>query len=407
MFKANGKHYSVTVSQGDILCENYPFTVEGEQIPCLLCNLPVQGKHALNLDDENPRLDHLFLGRKVKPSQDEVEKAMNDPANGFEINELEKALALNGGQQQDAMVFKNKCIDFNRRLCVYRRRAKEGDDRFKKVRCIVLPDDVSQEKRHLIVANLHVNEPKAWPSFNRSKKAWEMKTNDGRTDKWLAEYFGWSDSEVKHYILAYEMFDGYMKLTPKKKISFDDWSIFHHAAQRRVLRQRFGLEKKVTEEVQEEGKTKRRRKKKEDATPSDTLFDTWPDKNGVNGNFRWFCNLVENGKIRGCRHVEEVVNPLVNQLDYKGLKILNDKDSLEAQEYIRDNQASRSLKSQVEKLYVRLDEEAHSSKLLKDYANGSLESEQTMAELDRVRLMIQKFQIQVAALKAAPATPVA
>jgi hypothetical protein len=409
MYKANGKHYSVTVAQGDMLCENYPFTVEGETIPCLLAYLPVLGKQALKLDDDNPRLDHLFLGRKSRPTQEEVEKAMNDPVNGFEIEELDRALSLNGGQQQDAFVWRNKCIDFNRRLCVYRRRARAGDDRFKKVRCLIFPDDTPQDQINLIVGNLHVNKPQAWQSFNRSKKAWEMKVKDGHPDKYLAEYFGWKVDEVAAYIMAYELFSVFIKQVPKSyKVDFNDWSKFHRAAQSRVLRQRFGLQKPVTEKVvEEDGTKKRRRKKSDEITPADTIFNNWSDKDGVNGNLRWYCNLVERGLLSKCVHVEHVVVPLVNKLDYTGLKILNEKGSKEAYEYLRDNQASRSLKATTEKLYNRLEDESRSSKTLKEYANGSLEADQTMAELDRLRLMIQKFHTQVAALKAQPTTPVA
>lgn len=250
----------------------YPIIIRGIEVICLLAMVPTRGGGQPKLNPKNPRIERDLVGKK---SQKEIEKLLNK-ANSLV---LRSALERNEGQIEHLIIWNNTVIEGNRRQLQF-----STLDSTPEILVIILPDDTPEDLVHALERTIHVSGKEQWESAVKSKLAYDLYQQTKDWKQVAVELQFKNVSTAKKYVNAHIWHREAMKLSLNKgnsKISMSDpdhWSKFHHATGP-TLSKFFGYD-----------------------DDKETLSDA--------KNFKWFCQLIKNGKLTDCRHSDGIIRPI-------------------------------------------------------------------------------------------------
>lgn len=168
---------------------------------------------------ENPRIYSLISKTYENPTQEEIETILSK---ADDIKELEYSIGQNGGLVEPLIVKDGDMIvlEGNRRLAAYRNLCKRKPIEFAKVKCKVLPKDISEEAIFTLLGQIHIVGRKDWSPFEQAGYLYRM-VNAGKGEvSTIAKSLGITESTAKNLLRNYEF------MVEKKDIVPEHWSYY-------------------------------------------------------------------------------------------------------------------------------------------------------------------------------------
>ena len=118
--------------------------------------------------EENPRVYSILRMHTggEEPTQKEIEDIMIQKC--ANVKELRSSIKANGGLTHPIFVRKNVVIEGNSRLAAYRLLCRSDKLTWAKIRCNVLPDDISDDLVFALIGSIHINGVTEWTPFEQA-----------------------------------------------------------------------------------------------------------------------------------------------------------------------------------------------------------------------------------------------
>jgi len=167
----------------------------------------------LVLDVENPRigfwLDNIM--RVVDSvSQDDLEMALKT-GDYEDYNRLKRSIETNEGIIEEIWVYpiqneKYKIIEGNTRVLIYKdlRSKYPHKHTYKKIRCRILPADITKESVNFIRLNAHLRGVNDWQAYDRARILYILWDHQGYTEEKLKNITKLSLSDIRRWREAYK-----------------------------------------------------------------------------------------------------------------------------------------------------------------------------------------------------------
>lgn len=151
---------------------------------------------------ENPRVfTQLRSTGNEHPTQEEIEKKMTSLEH---VKTLRVNIEANGGLNRPIIVCKNEVLEGNSRLAAYRILAKNDPQRWAKIKCQVLPDDISDELVQTLLGSIHLVGQTEWSPFEKAGYLYRMTQKSRRPIKALALDFGIKVKDAEMYVKVFK-----------------------------------------------------------------------------------------------------------------------------------------------------------------------------------------------------------
>ena len=152
---------------------------------------------------ENPRVFTAIQSlEETNPSQELIQKIMVDKVPS--VKTLKANIKAHGGLMVPIIVKGNIVIEGNSRLAAYRLLAKEDPEKWKTIRCSVLPDDFSQEMIDYLLCNTHIIGQRPWSPFEKAGQLYRTKERSRKRIEVIAGELGMKVSDVKKLLKIYQ-----------------------------------------------------------------------------------------------------------------------------------------------------------------------------------------------------------
>lgn len=179
---------------------------------------------------KNPRIYSILNTDGTDPTQEEIQAKM---VKMDHVKQLKLSIKANGGLIDPLIVLDGDLVvlEGNSRLAAYRLLAEEDPLKWKKVKCIVLPDIISEDGIFTLLGQYHLIGRKDWSIFEQAGYLFRKKKTSKAPIDVIAKDLGLKLSDVKNYIRVYEFmlenndlrsdrwsyYDEYLKNSPIRK----------------------------------------------------------------------------------------------------------------------------------------------------------------------------------------------
>lgn len=151
---------------------------------------------------ENPRIYSIVRENDGEPDQNEIENALS---NMEHVKELVQSIKANGGVTDPLIVRggDNMVLEGNSRLAAYRLLAKGDPIKWGKIKCDVVPNDISDDLVFALLGEYHIVGRKDWAPYEQAGYLWRRNEHQGIEPKQMADELGLSSQKVQHLINVY------------------------------------------------------------------------------------------------------------------------------------------------------------------------------------------------------------
>lgn len=152
---------------------------------------------------ENPRV-YSALRLKLmgeEPTQKDIEEVMTSLDN---VKRLRSSIKAVGGLTHPLFVRNGVVIEGNSRLAAYRLLCRVDKIRWAKVRCNVLPDDMSDDLVFALIGSIHIDGVTEWTPFEQAGYLFRHLQKSKKPIEAIAKDCGLTPSKSKLYVKVYE-----------------------------------------------------------------------------------------------------------------------------------------------------------------------------------------------------------
>ncbi len=166
----------------------------------------------------NPRIASLISsGDEI--SEEKIDRILWDRNT---THTLYTKIKDDGGLIHPLLVYGNEVLEGNTRLCCYRHLyANEKGEKWKKVRCQVIKEELTQEEVYRLLCTEHIEGKTEWEAYEKANLYRKMKVEEHMSLEKISKIVGESASTVGHRIKAYQMMIS-NDITDKTKYSHFD-----------------------------------------------------------------------------------------------------------------------------------------------------------------------------------------
>jgi hypothetical protein len=172
-------------------------TIRGKVYIAKLCDL----KHNdLRFYEDNPRVySALHDGNGEAPTQEEIEEHLQTLEH---VKELKQEIKENGGLIEPLYVKENtfEVVEGNSRLAAYRLLAIDNAVQWEKVKCAVLPKEVTDSAIASLLGQLHLKGKKDWRPYEQASFLHRRHRKEGISIPTLQKEFNLGDKLIRHRI---------------------------------------------------------------------------------------------------------------------------------------------------------------------------------------------------------------
>lgn len=193
---------------------------------------------------ENPRVYSALSADSASPDQATIEKIM---VMMDHVKQLKESIKANGGLI-DPVIVKNKdfiVLEGNSRLAAYRLLAKEDPIKWGKLKCILLPSDISESAIFQLLGQYHIIGRKDWSPYEQAGYLYRRIKKSNQSLEFIAKELGISKGNAENAIRVYEYMIENSDDHPEK------WSYYEELLKNRSIRKYMqtvdGLEDKIKE----------------------------------------------------------------------------------------------------------------------------------------------------------------
>lgn len=152
---------------------------------------------------ENPRV-YSALRQKLfgeEPTQKDIEEVMTSLEN---VKRLRSSIKAFGGLTHPLFVRNGVVIEGNSRLAAYRLLCRIDKINWAKVRCNVLPDDMSDDLVFALIGSIHIDGVTEWTPFEQAGYLFRHLQKSKKPIEAIAKDCGLTSSKAKLYVKVYE-----------------------------------------------------------------------------------------------------------------------------------------------------------------------------------------------------------
>ena len=152
---------------------------------------------------ENPRV-YSALRQKLfgeEPTQKDIEEVMTSLEN---VKRLRSSIKAFGGLTHPLFVRNGVVIEGNSRLAAYRLLCRIDKIKWAKVRCNVLPDDMSDDLVFALIGSIHIAGVTEWTPFEQAGYLFRHLQKSKKPIEAIAKDCGLTSSKAKLYVKVYE-----------------------------------------------------------------------------------------------------------------------------------------------------------------------------------------------------------
>jgi hypothetical protein len=152
---------------------------------------------------ENPRV-YSALRQKLfgeEPTQKDIEEVMTSLEN---VKRLRSSIKAFGGLTHPLFVRNGVVIEGNSRLAAYRLLCRIDKIKWAKVRCDVLPDDMSDDLVFALIGSIHIDGVTEWTPFEQAGYLFRHLQKSKKPIEAIAKDCGLTSSKAKLYVKVYE-----------------------------------------------------------------------------------------------------------------------------------------------------------------------------------------------------------
>lgn len=175
-------------------------TISGVQIPCRYEKINI---YQLQYYEENPRIGSIIAKNKGAVDQEFIEEKLWDRN---ETHKLMGRIEEDGGLIHPILVFDNKVIEGNTRLCAYRHLHKETkDEKWCGIPCQILEAEIDKRQLYRLLCNEHIVGKIEWDTYEKGSLLTRMLEEDHMKEEEISEISKLSVGKVKEHIAAYKL----------------------------------------------------------------------------------------------------------------------------------------------------------------------------------------------------------
>jgi hypothetical protein len=175
-------------------------TISGVQIPCKYENVDI---YQLKYFEENPRIGSIIRKKKGPVDQKFVENMLWEKQ---ETKKLKRRIEEDGGLMHPILVFDNKVIEGNTRLCAYRHLFVETQDtKWATISCQILETEIDKKQLYRLLCNEHIVGKIEWDTYEKGNLLTRMLEEDHMQEEEISEVSKLSVGKVKEHIAAFKL----------------------------------------------------------------------------------------------------------------------------------------------------------------------------------------------------------
>ena len=152
---------------------------------------------------ENPRV-YSALRQKLfgeEPTQKDIEEVMTSLEN---VKRLRSSIKAFGGLTHPLFVRNGVVIEGNSRLAAYRLLCRVDKIKWAKVRCNVLPDDMSDDLVFALIGSIHIDGVTEWTPFEQAGYLFRHLQKSKKPIEAISKDCGLTTAKAKLYVKVYE-----------------------------------------------------------------------------------------------------------------------------------------------------------------------------------------------------------
>ena len=177
---------------------------------------------------DNPRVHNaMHSSDSEDPTQEELEREMRSRDN---VKKLKVNIEAMGGLLNPIVICKNVVLEGNSRLAAYRMLADSNREKWSKIKCTKLPDDISDELILTYLGSVHLVGQTPWSPFEKASYIYRMKEKSRRPVRAMAEDMGLNVTEAELFVEVYETMLNAEDIKPTK------WSYYFELMKNKSIR---------------------------------------------------------------------------------------------------------------------------------------------------------------------------
>lgn len=152
---------------------------------------------------ENPRV-YSALRQKLygeEPTQKDIEEVMTSLEN---VKRLRSSIKAFGGLTHPLFVRNGVVIEGNSRLAAYRLLCRVDKIKWAKVRCNILPDDMSDDLVFALIGSIHIDGVTEWTPFEQAGYLFRHLQKSKKPIEAISKDCGLTAAKAKLYVKVYE-----------------------------------------------------------------------------------------------------------------------------------------------------------------------------------------------------------
>ena len=205
---------------------------------------------SLNFYPQNPRVYSILNISGDEPTQEEIDEQL---CNMDHVKQLRLSIEANGGLIDPLIVRDGDFVvlEGNSRLAAYRILAKKNPVKWSKVKCTLLPNDITDDAIFTLLGQYHIIGRKDWNPFEQAGYIFRrVKSSSISTDD-LADELGLKRAEAKSLIEIYSF------MIEKDDVLPQHWSYYVEYLKSRSIRKYREIKPELDEIVVNQIKTNR------------------------------------------------------------------------------------------------------------------------------------------------------
>jgi len=153
---------------------------------------------------ENPRVFSALNSDGTVPSQEDIEEHMK---NMEHVRELAQDIKNNGGLMEEIIVRAGDfaVLEGNSRLAAYRLLAEKDAVTWSKIKCKLLPSDISEELVFKLIGQFHIKGKKPWEPYEQANYLYRRVQQTRLHIEDIAQELGIQPSKAKNMVDAVEL----------------------------------------------------------------------------------------------------------------------------------------------------------------------------------------------------------
>ena len=199
---------------------------------------------------ENPRVYSMLDVANGIPEQSDIEDVMTSMEH---VKQLKESIKANGGLIDPLVVRDGDFVvlEGNSRLAAYRLLARQDKIKWAKVKCIILPKDISDAAVFTLLGQYHIIGRKDWSPYEQAGYLYRRIVASGQPIDYIASELGIPLPNAKRFVEVYEF------MIKHNDVHSDRWSYYEEYLKNRSIKQyrktMGNLDDVIVKQIKEEG----------------------------------------------------------------------------------------------------------------------------------------------------------